>query len=144
MSKSQAVHRSRHLNVGEQHMDAKGVVCEHAQGGFGMLSFHYLKALIAERLGSDKANQLFVLSDQDRDLIRHVPFTPKRKPKRLAKHPVAPTGFISPNPADDGELAALSPIILCNRRRHTGLKMHFPETADGIPCSCGSAMSKPL
>jgi len=72
MGKSETVHRPRHLNISEQYMDASGVVFEHAQSGVGMLGFHHLKAGIAERLGHDKANQLFVLSDQDQDLVRHV------------------------------------------------------------------------
>jgi hypothetical protein len=53
-------------------MDASAMLFEHAQGGFSVLSFHHLKTCIAEHLGNDKADQLFIFSDEDQDLVRHV------------------------------------------------------------------------
>ena len=37
-----------------------------------MFGFHHLEARIAEGLGDDEADQLFVLSNEDQDLVRHA------------------------------------------------------------------------
>jgi hypothetical protein len=71
MRKGQAVHYPRHLDVGEQYVDAAGMVPQHNQGGFGVLGFHDLETFIKQRLNNNEPDQLFVLGDEDKNLIRH-------------------------------------------------------------------------
>jgi hypothetical protein len=54
MGKSQPVHRSGHLNIGEQHMDPNGMLLESIQSSLSMPDFHYLDALVSKRLGDQK------------------------------------------------------------------------------------------
>jgi hypothetical protein len=71
MRKGQAVHYPRHLDVGEQYVDAAGMVPQNNQGGFGVLGFHNLETFIKQRLNNNEPDQLFVLGDEDKNLIRH-------------------------------------------------------------------------
>jgi hypothetical protein len=71
MRKGQAVHCSGHLDVGEQYVDATGMAPESDQGSFGVLGFYHLETFIEQRLNNNEPDQLFVLGDEDKRLIRH-------------------------------------------------------------------------
>jgi hypothetical protein len=47
------------------------MVPQNNQGGFGVLGFHDLETFIKQRLNHNEPDQLFVLGDEDKNLIRH-------------------------------------------------------------------------
>jgi hypothetical protein len=76
MRKRQTVHCSGHLDVGEQYVDAAGVALQNSQGGFGVLGFHYLETFVKQRLNNNQPDQLFILGNENKRLIRHDCDTP--------------------------------------------------------------------
>ena len=71
MREGKSVHDARHLNIGEQHMDAGRMNLNSTHGGFGVFDLNHLKACIMQCLDDDKANQLFILGHKDQNLVRH-------------------------------------------------------------------------
>jgi hypothetical protein len=89
MSKCETVHGAGHMDIGKQHVDARGVDLKNAQGGFGVFGFEHFEAGILQRLDDHQSDQLLIFGHEDKNLVRHLFSTPTAEAQHQANPEVA-------------------------------------------------------
>lgn len=62
---AEAIHRARHLDIGEHHVDSNRGIFQYRDGLLGVGSFIHFVPALAQVPGNDQSDQDFIVDDED-------------------------------------------------------------------------------